>query len=98
MRCIVTGGSGFIGRNVAKQLKDNGHEAIIIDRIGDNIFEVDICDTSSLIRVFQETKPDVAFHLAAIADARQALADPVKAVHVNIEGTASVLEAGGKAS
>jgi nucleoside-diphosphate-sugar epimerase len=31
MRFIVTGGAGFIGHNVVKQLEDMGHECIILD-------------------------------------------------------------------
>lgn len=35
MRFIVTGGAGFIGHNVVKQLEDLGHECFIIDSVTD---------------------------------------------------------------
>jgi nucleoside-diphosphate-sugar epimerase len=35
MRYIVTGGAGFIGHNVVRQLENMGHECIIIDSVTD---------------------------------------------------------------
>jgi len=31
MKCIVTGGAGFIGSNLALQLEKLGHEVTVID-------------------------------------------------------------------
>ncbi|HDD35233.1 MAG TPA: NAD-dependent epimerase/dehydratase family protein [Candidatus Desulfofervidus auxilii] len=98
MRCVVTGGCGFIGSHVIDELKKNGHEVTNIDKKGKDAIVVDICDTKALSKVLKEIKADVVFHLAAVADAREALADPVKAVNINIGGTASVLEACREAS
>jgi UDP-glucose 4-epimerase len=92
MRCVVTGGEGFIGRHVVEQLKQAQHDVIAIDLVGNGL-RVDVCDTQALTRVLKEIRPQVLFHLAAVADARDALNNPVKAVAINVGGTASVLEA-----
>jgi UDP-glucose 4-epimerase len=91
-RAIVTGGLGFIGRHVVQALRDRGHEVTVVD-IADAERSIDICDTPALIERFREARPRHVFHLAAVADARRALADPVRTVAVNVGGTASVLEA-----
>jgi nucleoside-diphosphate-sugar epimerase len=98
MRCVVTGGNGFIASHVVEALREAGHEAKVLDLNGSADFSADITDTNSLIKIFNQVRPHVVFHLAAIADARAALNNPVKAVQINIAGTASVFEAARQAS
>jgi len=93
MKCIVTGGSGFIGAHVVKALRKAGHEVLVVDGKGTDAKNIDICATKQLSLLFGEYRPDVVFHLAAVADARKALANPVEATMINVAGTASVLEA-----
>ncbi len=92
MKCVVTGGDGFIGRHVVGALKKAHHEVTVVDVAG-CAHHVDICDTEVLTQELQRIKPEVVFHLAGVADAREALQHPVKTVAVNVGGTASVLEA-----
>lgn len=92
MECIVTGGAGFIGRHVVEALKKAQHEVAVVDIAAGNN-HIDICDTQALTEMFKQVRPQVVFHLAGVADARDALQHPVKAVAINIGGTASVLEA-----
>lgn len=93
MRLVVTGGSGFIGSHVLRALKEAGHETLNIDQNGRDAKIVDICDTAALIEAFEAFRPEYILHLAGVADARDALGHPVRAVQVNVGGTASVLEA-----
>ncbi|MEI6444405.1 MAG: NAD-dependent epimerase/dehydratase family protein [Nostocales cyanobacterium ELA583] len=96
-RCIVTGGSGYIGSHVMEAIKVSGYDVISIDVAAESL-NTDICNAESVINTFCELKPDFVFHLAAISNARIALENPVKAVEVNILGTANVLEASRQAN
>lgn len=93
MRCIVTGGCGFIGSHVVKTLRKVGHTVLVVDAADRADRVIDICDTQTLIDAFKEYQPHVVFHIAAIADARKALYDPVYTTKINTAGTASVFEA-----
>lgn len=93
MRCVVTGGCGFIGNNVVYALRQNGHEVVVIDRTENADQQINICDTHALEGAFLMYRPQFVFHIAAIADAREALTDPVRTVQTNVVGTASVFEA-----
>lgn len=96
MRCVVTGGEGFIGRHVVQALREAEHEVEVIDVTG-NGRRVDICDTEGVVRELKRVRAQYVFHLAGVADARDALTNPVKAVTINVGGTASVLEASRRA-
>lgn len=98
MRAIVTGGAGFIGSHIA----DAVPESVVIDslykgraeRLDDRRLEkVDIRDSEALRRIFADVRPTHVFHLAAQADVRVSVDDPVLDAQVNILGTINVLEA-----
>jgi GDP-4-dehydro-6-deoxy-D-mannose reductase len=86
MRVLVTGTSGFVGTWLMRELLSAGHEAI--DTAG-----VDVTDSVGVREVIAATQPDAVVHLAAIAFAPDAAADPDHAYAVTIGGTINVLEA-----
>lgn len=55
-------------------------------------YEVDITKQEKLAKVFEENKPEVVVHLAAIADTRDAVENPDKYINTNINGTLNLLE------
>src|SRR5262249_42369978 len=55
----------------------------------------DICDVDGMTDNFRGQ--DAVFHLAAMANARDCLADPVRSMQVNAAGTAAILEAARRA-
>lgn len=76
MRCVVTGGAGFIGSNLALELERQGHEVIIFDNLFtgtmNNLkqFKGEFVNTD-ISKPFEiEGKIDVVFHQAAITDPR----------------------------
>ncbi len=97
MKCIVTGGSGFIGSHVVDKLVDAGHEVIVLDhrvkphRDDVEFRDVDIIDYSS---VLETTKGcDYIFHLAAASNVNHVVEQPVYSVELNVIGTVNILEA-----
>ena len=100
MEILVTGGSGFIGSHVVHALKSAEHNVTNLDiksnGAGVNFVQGDIRDVEGLKGAMEANGKDAVYHIGAIANARQALEDPVSAVNINIGGTAAVLEAARK--
>ena len=104
MKCLVTGGAGFIGSNLVDRLINDGHEVIIFDNLStgkkENInpkakfFWVDISHQSHFedknINNFIN-KVDVIFHLAAKARVQPSIDDPISFNKVNVNGTLNLL-------
>ncbi len=61
-RFVVTGGSGFLGRHVIQALKNRGAQDVFVPRSRD----YDLREHEAVIRLLEDTKPDVIIHLAAI--------------------------------
>jgi UDP-glucose 4-epimerase len=107
MRCLVTGGAGFIGSNLVDALLARGDEVTVVDDLstgrrgnldgalaaGARLTELDIRDRAALTALAGEARPELVFHLAAQIDVRKSIADPAFDASINVGGTANVLEA-----
>lgn len=97
----VTGGSGFVGSHVVDALLDAGHAVRVIDPKkplqADDVdwADVDMLDQEALTDALQGVGP--VFHLAAMADVNDVVADPPQSVWLNTFGVARVLEAARRA-
>ena len=97
---IVTGGAGFIGSHVVDALVARGDEVAVVDSLvhgkpenvssGATLHVRDIREP--LDDLFDEVRPEAVFHLAAQADVRVSVEDPVGDATTNVLGTVRVLE------
>ena len=101
MRCLVTGGSGFIASHIVDNLQRMGIEVRIFDlRRSEYAPDCDhfigsILDLEALRLAMNGVH--AVFHLAAIADVKDVHDDPVYSESINTRGTISVLEAARRA-
>lgn len=104
MRCLVTGGCGFIGGHLVDALSIAGHDVTVVDNMSadSNTFwhsnsqnvsyeNLDICDYNAMESLFSEKKFGWVFHLAAESRIQPAMINPIKASHVNVTGTSVLL-------
>jgi UDP-glucose 4-epimerase len=102
MKCLVTGGAGFIGSNLVDKLLELGHEVIVIDNefsdAHDHFYWNDKAQNYKYdIANYEATRPlyegvDYVFHLAAEARIQPAILNPIEAVRINTVGTCTVLQ------
>jgi len=77
MRCLVSGGCGFIGSHVVDCLIEAGHEVTVIDDLSGGFLDnvnpkantvyASICDEKTVDWLFNKEHFDYVFHLAAYA-------------------------------
>jgi GDP-L-fucose synthase len=61
-RILVTGGAGFLGSFVVKKLQDRGCKNIFVPEIKD----YDLVQQEAVKRAYQDSKPNIVIHLAAV--------------------------------
>ncbi|HEY2768932.1 MAG TPA: GDP-mannose 4,6-dehydratase [Solirubrobacteraceae bacterium] len=107
MRCLVTGGAGFIGSNLVDALLARGDEVTVVDNLstgkrenlepaiaaGATLQVSDVRDPQALTEIFAACKPELVFHLAAQIDVRLSVEDPARDAESNVLGTIAVLNA-----
>lgn len=103
MKVLITGGAGFIGSNLVKQLKSDGvdHVAVIddfstgfrenLEGLDVELFEGSILDRKLLAEAAKNSHAIV--HLAARPSVPRSIEDPIASHHANATGTIYVLEA-----
>jgi len=99
MKILVTGGAGFIGTNLIKELLANGHNVVSIDNYftGNKENHQDGClyykyDLSYNYIRDDGDGYDTIYHLAALARIQPSLKDPYKSIYNNFVSTLNVLE------
>lgn len=104
-RCVVTGGAGFIGSALVRDLLGRGAKSVaVLDNLNSgmlaNLEEVkdsvemnvtDIRDYDAVRKVVDGAS--IVYHLAAIPSVPRSITEPVPSHEVNIDGTFNVLRA-----
>lgn len=101
MRCLVTGITGFVGAHLTKFLLAQGNEVIgtandASPSAGDanpKLYRCEISDMDGLTRLVQDSRPDQAYHLAALSSPVGSLANERAVYEINFLGTLNLLEA-----
>ena len=104
MHILVTGGAGFVGTNLIKQLLKEGHDIISIDNYStgkkenhiDKVkyIEGDIYNLMDHIATLSTPyyQPDVVFHMAAIARIQPSFENPQDYIKTNFNGTYNIVQ------
>ncbi|MBN8616818.1 MAG: NAD-dependent epimerase/dehydratase family protein [Deltaproteobacteria bacterium] len=76
-KVLVTGGAGFLGAHLARELLERGHEVVVLDDLsgglasqvpeGARFVRGSVVDDALVERLFAETRFEVVYHLAAYA-------------------------------
>ena len=103
MKYAVTGGAGFIGSHLIKNLVEHGNEVIVIDNLNTgkkqniekiskkiDFFEVDIRDFSAIEDILKNI--DGVFHEAALASVQDSFRIPDEFFDVNVNGTENIFK------
>ncbi|WP_160140889.1 dTDP-4-dehydrorhamnose reductase [Bacillus sp. SLBN-3] len=88
MKILVTGGSGQLGSEIIRQLKDAGRLFMAPERS-----ELDVTDAEQTTEFIDRTAPDIIIHCAAFTDVDRAEEEQERAFLVNATGTMHIAEA-----
>ena len=86
-RILVTGSTGFVGKNLVGSLERRGAEVLTLtDRTGDRT------DVRDWQRIKEIGKVNIVYHLAAITSVPYSFENPRETYEVNVVGTLNMLE------
>ena len=95
MQCLVTGGSGFIGKHLVNTLFNAKHAVKVLD-LKESEFPKNVEFIKGDIRDFETVNSalkgiDVVFHLAALTSVQDSIENPLETADINVTGTINIL-------
>ena len=100
MKVLVTGGAGYIGSHVVKQLGEAGHDIIVYDNLSTGyewavtygeLIVGDLADTEKLDSVFAAHNFEAVLHFAAHIVVPESVENPLKYYRNNTRNTLNLL-------
>lgn len=102
MRVLVTGGAGFIGSHVVDACLAAGHDVCVVDDLSTGkrhnvnplarLHVADLRDRVAMEHLFTIERPEAICHLAAKANVRESMNEPILYAEVNIIGSLVLME------
>lgn len=105
---LITGGLGFVGRNLTFALLNHDIRPIILDYIPEGkrfdrrylpfslddveFHNIDLTDRNAVLGLMRDKSPDFVVHLAAMTDLTKDFKSALISVEINIKGTLHLLE------
>ncbi|XP_019850393.1 PREDICTED: short-chain dehydrogenase/reductase family 42E member 1-like [Amphimedon queenslandica] len=100
MSAVVTGGGGYVGSRLCRQLVKEGYDKVTAidvhfiedEKEGANKIKGDIRNFDFLNKIVSKLRPDVIFHVASYGMSGLQMFDKKMIESVNIQGTRNVIE------
>ena len=100
MKIIVTGSTGFVGRNLIPKLIQQGHDILELTRsikkskqlFGNKTIKIKVKDLKFKIKIL-EFNPEIVIHLASYLTSSDKFEDTTKLINTNISFLCKVLDA-----